>query len=146
MVEEYPRPTYKDAAKRFIAFLNYYRRFIKNFAEYARPITLLTRRKASFKWSEKCEKSFNELKRQLLSPQILKYPDFSKPFKVIVDASTFACGGVQTQEYDGVDHPVQFISRTFKKGELNNRSLRKNYWRFISRSPHLDHIYTVIRS
>lgn len=66
VVEEYPRPTDKDAAKRFIAFLNYY--IIKNFAEYARPITLLTRRKASFKWSEKCEKSFNELKRQLLSP------------------------------------------------------------------------------
>lgn len=124
-VKEYPRPTDKDAAKRFIAFLNYYRRFIKDFAAYARPISQLTRRKAVFKWTDECEKSFIELKKQLLSPKILKYPDFGKPFKVTVDASTFACGGVLTQNYDGIDHPVTFISKTFKKGEINKPIIEK---------------------
>lgn len=65
------------------------------------------------------------LKTSLLSPPILKYPDFTKEFKLIVDASDNACGAVCTQEYDGQDMPVSYISRAFKKGELNKPPIEK---------------------
>lgn len=124
-VEKYPRPTDKDAAKRFVAFANYYRRFIRNFADLARPITNLTRKSIQFKWSEECEEAFQKLKRALISPPILKYPDFEREFKVTVDASSLGCGGVLTQEYEGIDMPVTYVSKTFKKGELNKPVIEK---------------------
>lgn len=43
-VEKYPKPTDKDATKRFVAFANYYRRFIPNFAALAGPLHRLTKK------------------------------------------------------------------------------------------------------
>lgn len=41
----YPKPTNADECKRFVAFVNYYRRFIPNFSNHATHITKLTRKK-----------------------------------------------------------------------------------------------------
>lgn len=114
-VKHYPIPNNNYAVKRFVAFVNYYRRFVPNFADLARLLSKLTRKKVEFVWDDECQRAFNSLKEAILSPQILKYPDFSKPFKVIVDASQYACRGVLTQEYEGIDHPITFISKTFKR-------------------------------
>lgn len=124
-VEKYPTPTDKESVKRFVAFMNYYRRFIENFAKITQPLTYLTKKRVEFEWTRECENSFQLLKECLLSKPILKYPNFEKHFKVIVDASDFACGAVLTQEYDGVDMPITYISRTFKKGERNKPAIEK---------------------
>lgn len=42
-----------------------------------------------------------------------------------VDASQFACAGVLSQLVNGEDRPIHFISRTFKKGELNKPIIEK---------------------
>lgn len=111
--------------KRFVAFMNYYRRFIPNFAEIAQPLSNLTRKRIEFDWDEKCNNAFNSLKNSILNPQILKYPDFEKKFTLTVDASQYACGGVLTQKHNDFDHPVKFISKTFKKGEINKPTIEK---------------------
>lgn len=124
-VEKYPTPTDKDSVRRFVAFLNYYRRFIENFAKITKPLTYLTKKRVEFKWTPECEQSFQLLKQKLLSKPILKYPNFDRPFKIIVDASDFACGAVLTQEYDGADMPITYISRSFKAGEKNKPPIEK---------------------
>lgn len=65
------------------------------------------------------------LKEKLTSTPILAYPDFSKQFKVTVDACQLGCGAVISQDFDGCDKPIAFISRTFKKGELNKAIIEK---------------------
>lgn len=124
-VEKYPIPKNKDEVKRFVAFANYYRKFIPFFAEISLPLSNLTRKRIEFKWSDKEQQAFDRLKNALLSPMILQYPDFSKPFKITVDASNEACGGVLTQEYDGHDLPVAYFSRAFQKGERNKATIEK---------------------
>lgn len=124
-VEKYPRPNDKDSVRRFVAFANYYRKFVRDFAKIARPLTQLTRKNVDFIWSHECEEAFQTLRKCLLTTPILKYPNFEKPFKIIVDASDFACGGVLTQQYDGIDMPITYISRSFKKGELNKPPIEK---------------------
>lgn len=124
-VEKYPKPTDKDSVKRFVAFANYYRRFVPNFAELAKPLTNLTKKRSKFIWNTEAENSFQTLRQALLHSPILKYPDFEKEFKIIVDASDFACGAVLTQNYDGMDMPITYISRAFKKGELNKPPIEK---------------------
>lgn len=61
----------------------------------------------------------------LTSAPVLAYPDFSKPFKVTVDACDKACGAVLSQDHDGHDKPITYISRTFKKGEVNKPIIGK---------------------
>lgn len=77
------------------------------------------------RWTDECTESFNKLKRALISPQILQYPNFEKPFLVTVDASNFACGAVLSQDCNGNDLPVSYISKAFKKGELNKPIIEK---------------------
>lgn len=124
-IAKYPRPTDKDAVRRFVAFMNYYRRFIANFAELTKPLTNLTRKRIEFNWSPECEKSFQTLKEKLLTPPILKYPNYEKEFNLIVDASDFACGAVLTQEYDNMDMPIAYVSKCFNKGEKNKPPIEK---------------------
>lgn len=47
-VEKYPVPSDKDAVRRFVAFMNYYRRFVENFAKLAKPLTHLTKKRVEF--------------------------------------------------------------------------------------------------
>lgn len=124
-VEKYPRPYDKDAVRRFVAFANYYRRFVENFAKITKPLTALTKKCVDFEWTETCENAFQFLKQKLLTTPILKYPDFSRQFKIIVDTSDFACGGILTQNYDGMDMPITYISRSFNKGEKNKPPIEK---------------------
>lgn len=124
-VQKYPRPQDKAAVKSFTAFTNYYRRFIENYAEIARPLNKMTGKNAVFEWTDECEKSFQLLKSKLLSPVILQYPDFSKEFIITVDASNFACGAVLSQENNNRDLPIAYISRTFEKGEKNKPIIEK---------------------
>lgn len=124
-VREYPRSTNKDEVRRFVAFANYYRRFIRNFSTITCVLTRLLRKRIKFEWSISCENAFRKIQTKLMSTPILSYPDFTKEFKVTVDASQLGCGAVISQDHNGEDKPIAFISRTFKKGEKNKAIIEK---------------------
>ena len=65
----------------------YYRRCIKDFAKIATPLTKLTRKNERFIWSEKCEESFQELKKRLIAAPVLVLPGKQKNFVIFNDAS-----------------------------------------------------------
>lgn len=152
-VLQYPIPGNADEAHRFIQFANYYRRFIENFAFYAKPISKLTSKKTRFAWTDECQKNFEHLKQCLMNPPILQFPDFEKGFIITTDASGTACGAVLSQNINGNDLPIAYFSRSFSKGELNKSTIEKellaiyfaiNHFRpyvylkhFVLRSDHL---------
>jgi len=74
------------------ALEDYYRRFIKNCADYSRHITKLCKKNVKFKWRADCQHAFEHLKSALIEPTLLQYQDFSKEFCKITDASKQACG------------------------------------------------------
>lgn len=88
-------------------------------------MTRLLKKRVAFIWNERCENAFQELKTKLMTTPILSYPDFTKQFKVTVDASDLGCGAVLSQEIEGCDRPISYISRTFKSGELNKAIIEK---------------------
>jgi len=83
----------------------YYRRFIRQYAQIAQPITELLK-KNEFKWGEKATNSFTALKKAMLEAPILLYPNFSNLFVVETDASNTGIGAVLMQ--DG--HPMAYYS------------------------------------
>lgn len=50
-LKNYPIPSDKESVRRFVAFANFYRKFIPNFAELSQLLNMLTRIKNPFIWS-----------------------------------------------------------------------------------------------
>lgn len=111
-IKKWPVPTTVQEVQSFLGLTNYYRRFVKNFANVARPLYALTKKDVPFYWSSDCEKSFEFLKSAVITPPTLSFPDFSKPFLVQTDASEDGLGAV-LMNYD--KRPVAFLSKTLNK-------------------------------
>jgi len=62
----------------FVRFVNFYRRFIKNFLKLVKPFTQLTRKNMSFVWNEICIQVFDNLKKQVSSTSILRHFDLKR--------------------------------------------------------------------
>lgn len=131
-IKRYPKPMNKDEVKRFVSFASYYRKFVPNFADIAFPLNQLTKKRVDFEWSEHCQKSFELLKEKLISPPILVYPNFNKPFVISTDASNVALGAMIGQEYNKIIKPVHYASISMTPGDMNKSTIEKElagiYW------------------
>ena len=73
-----------------------------------------------FEWTDTCQQTFDELKKQFTEEPVLMMPDQTKPFQIETDASKYATGAVLTQlDLNRDRHPVSFISKTFSPAERN---------------------------
>ncbi|MGH0131921.1 UNVERIFIED_CONTAM: hypothetical protein FKN15_057343 [Acipenser sinensis] len=77
------------------------------------------------KWDDKAEQAFNSLKEALCSDPVLVVPDFGKEFILQTDASEVGLGAVLSQEIEGVEHPVLFLSRKLEPREKNYAIVEK---------------------
>ncbi len=83
--------------QRFLGFANYYGDFIQDFSARANPLKQLTRRSVEYKWSDECQKTFDELKKLLTSGPVLKLADSTGRFFLDTDASAVAIAAVLSQ-------------------------------------------------
>jgi hypothetical protein len=67
----------------FLGLVGYYRRFIEGFSKIAKPMTSLLEKGREFKWDEKCQDNFDQLKKRLMSPLVLVMPDYRKDLTFI---------------------------------------------------------------
>ena len=109
----------KDVRK-FLGLANYYRRFIKDFAQVTRPMNMLMRKDVKWQWGVEQQKAFNELKRVFITKLVLVAPDLDKEFRVEADVSNYATGGVLSMKCaDEMWKPVAFISKSLSNTERN---------------------------
>jgi hypothetical protein len=121
-------PKSVPALRSFLGLASYYRKFIKNFAKIAAPLTNLLKKSAvTYDWDEACDETFEALKGILVKALVLKLPDFDKDFEIHYDASDFAIGGVIVQ--DG--RPVAFESKKLSETERRWRTHEKEMWAVI---------------
>ena len=71
MVLDQPKPTTKKKIQAFIGFANYYKRFIQNFEEEVRHITMLTKKDTLFKQTGEADTAFKEIKKRFIKESIL---------------------------------------------------------------------------
>jgi hypothetical protein len=113
------------ALRSFLGLASYYRKFTKNFAKIAAPLTNLLKKSAvTYDWDEACDKAFGTLKGILVKAPVLKLPDFDKDFEIYFDASDFAIGSVIMQ--DG--RPVAFESKKLSETERRWPTHEKEMW------------------
>ena len=94
-------PTKVKELQSFLCLANYYRKFVKDFAQIAKPLTTLLKKEVPFNWSQECDKAFNDLKDHLTKPPILAYPSYDHQFILYTDASGSALGAVLSQSING---------------------------------------------
>ena len=123
---DWPRPKTVTEVCSFTGFTNYYRRFIKGYAKVARPLHELTsgengkKKHSKVQWTDRCQESFDSLKKICSESPVLAYADYAKPFVLHTDASTTGLGAVlyQKQE-DGKERVIAYASRTLNRAERN---------------------------
>ena len=106
--------------QQFLGMVNYYRRFIKNFAKIAQPLVNLIKKDTPFQWTDVCLSAFEQLKTALLSFPILRQPNLARQFMVYTDASGYALGAILSQRDSKKNEYVcLYASRLLKGAELH---------------------------
>ena len=118
-------PKDKEALRSFLGLMGFYRNFVPRFSHTAEPLLKLLRKSSKFIWEDEQENAYQQLKAALLEPPILKYPDYSKTFFVVTDASQVGLGASLMQEWDGRLHPIAYASRTLNTAERNYSTTKR---------------------
>ena len=149
----YPIPQNRRQLLRFLGMVGFYRKFCRNFADVAAPLTNLLGKDVRFQWSKVCTQSFEALKSLLASEPVLAAPRLGDPFVLEVDASEIGVGSVLVQsDHQSINHPIGFFSKKLSKHQRNYSTIEKetlslvmalqHFDVYLSASPHTTVVYT----
>jgi hypothetical protein len=124
-IKNMPHPENKKQLQSFLGVCNYFRLFVKEFATIAEPLYALLRKDVRFVWNEEQMRAVEELKYKLSHAPIVKFLDFKKEFHIHTDASLTGIGAVLMQEYDGILHPLAYVSKTLSETQRNYSTTKR---------------------
>ena len=114
------QPTNKTEVQQFLGLINYLYRFIPLLGDKEKVLTDLTHKNVNFKWENKHQKAFDNLKHLIQKTEFLHHPDITKPFQVFTDASKYGIGGVLTQkDNNNKYHVIEFGSKLLNQTQQN---------------------------
>ena len=134
-IMDWERPTTVTEVRQFMGMCGFLRKFIRNFATIAAPITDLSRgykngrtnrkenkamEETKFTWDAAQEEAFCTLKKLIAEDVTLAYADFNLPFRLSTDACRTGLGAVfEQEEENGNWRPIGFASRRTSETERN---------------------------
>ncbi|GKE76615.1 reverse transcriptase domain-containing protein, partial [Tanacetum coccineum] len=114
-VKNWASPTTPIEVRQFLGLTGYYRRFIKDSSNIAKPLTELTQKNNKYIWGENQESVFQLLKQKLCEAIILALPEGNDDFVIYCDASHQGLGAVLMQR----EKVIAYASRQLKPTEEN---------------------------
>ena len=128
--------------RHILGLMNYYRKFIENFSQIAKPLfeLLQTKTKANgdqkrkgsrmsktnqssssekIEWTVSHQDALNKLLNCLAIPPVLAYPKYDMPFILHTDASNSGLSAVLYQRQEGKMRVISYASRTLTPSERN---------------------------
>ena len=114
-ITKWPRPSTVTEVRSFLGLAGYYRRFVEGFSSLALPLTKLMRKGVKFEWSDERQKSFEELKKRLVTAPVLTLPSGIGGYQIYSDASKKGLGCVLMQH----GKVIAYASRQLKPYEVN---------------------------
>ena len=133
-IAEMAPPASYTEVRHFLGMTGFFRRFIKNYAQIAKPLNDILEGEASKLKSEaitlppEALDAFKKLKMCCMTAPVLAFADFEKEFQLETDASSEGLGAVLSQkQVDGRWHPIAFGSHELKGGETKYHSSKLEF-------------------
>lgn len=111
VIHNYPRPRTVKHIQRFLGMCNYFRRYVRNYAKMAKPLTSLLRKETPFVLAEAQQKAFDALKKALAEEVTLAFPTDEQLY-VTCDSSSHSIGAMLSVGELPNDRPIYFFSKT----------------------------------
>lgn len=127
----WPIPQSIRPLRGFLDLTGYYRKFIRHYGSLAAPLIALLKKNA-FAWSPVATSAFEKLKTVMVTPPVLRLPDFTMPFVVECDACDTGLGAVLMQ--DG--HPLAFLNKALKGEALHLSTYEKELQSLVTAVQH----------
>jgi len=138
-IRDWPTPHCLRDVRAFYGLASYYRKFVKDFAKIAEPLSRMTKKNTPFMWTDETQQSFEELKKALLDVDTLAYPTPGIPCILDPDASDVAVEAVLSQVMDGVEKPIAYFSRVLNGTQGNYSPTRRELLAVITSLQHFRH-------
>ncbi len=138
-VKSWPVPQNVSQVRSFLGTCSYYRKFIRGYANIAKPLHVLTEKNRLFTWSTEAQEAFEILKAALVSSPILAYPNPEGQFILDTDASNHGIGAVLSQIQDEEERVIAYFSRTLNKAERQYCVTRKELLAIVTAVKHFHH-------
>jgi RNase H-like domain found in reverse transcriptase len=78
--------------------MGYYHYFIKDYSKIAQPLLQLTHSTTPWSWQTDKQTAFEMLRKAMTDKPVLRQPDFTKPFFLLMDTSAYGMGAILSQE------------------------------------------------
>ena len=118
-----PEPRNKqEEIRMFLGLISFYRRWISDYTDMARPLIELLSGKEkdiSSRWGQEQVKAVKDLKEAITSYPVLRQYDHSKPIMIVTDSSAYAIGACMFQYHDGDPCAIAYASRMMTGAERN---------------------------
>ena len=115
---DWETPKNRKGIQKFNGFCNFNCCYVRGYSKVACPIMCLMGN-APFEWGPKEQAVFNKLKCLITSEEVTTQPCPTGKFRMEVDASGYALGGVLSQLQDDKWQSIAFILRTMTDAKLN---------------------------
>ena len=135
VIQDWPAPNSKSEVKSFLQTVQFNSKFLggqageASYPELTEPLRAITKKYARFRWGEREESAFVEIKRRLISNRVLIPYDTSKPTRLYVDSSPVGTQATicQQHELDGNLYwrPVNHTSRAWTPPEAKYSQIER---------------------
>ena len=127
LISNLPTPKCVKDIRSFLGHAGFYRRFIRDFSAIARPLCNFLAKDVPFAWSQACEDAFDKLKTMLMSPPIMRSPNWALPFEIMCDASDYAIRAVLGQREDKKAFVIYYANKTLDSAQSNHTTMEKEF-------------------
>ena len=119
----FPKPTTQQELKSFLGFVTYFHEHIKNYSMIVAPLHNMLhgynkKVKRLLTWDDTTNAALDEITNAIRDCPTLFFIDDHSPIYLHTDASDFGIGAYLYQVRDDKEHPIQFISKAFKREQL----------------------------
>ena len=135
-LHDWKLPTDLTQLKSFLGFTGFYRRFIRGYAELAKPLTEKTKGGPQKRWEPMTGgeiAAFEAVLKALSERVLLHYVIPGEPFYLVTDASNYAIGGVLEHRPKGEKSPLPlaFASKTLEESRTRYCATKKELYAVV---------------
>lgn len=140
-VKNFPIPKNPSDVRSFHGLCSYNRKFIRGFADIAKPLTPLMGKPADFAWTPEAQKAFETLRDALITTPTLKHFNPDADHELRTDASSYAMGAVLFQKHPDPQQTgtVLYYSKTLTLAQQNYSATERELLAAFSAIMELQH-------